>query len=199
MLRKRLPTPLVKELHLASADQNTGKDFYSPLSDAFHTSAFTSAFRKGRLTGAHSLLQSTQVSGPDSLLDDDVLHLTPNDQGINLSNAAGSLSGVSSNDNALSLRPRRNLHVRSFGARRLRQERQSLPDLSDTSSTLSNTDVVDEVTEMTGLDAVQSTSSGTNLLNRLNLGGAGGGLLGRSTKRGVSAILSDTPPPRCPY
>lgn len=187
MLRKRLPAPLFPELHLTSADPNTGKDFYSPLTDAGSTHTVTSDFKKGRLTGNKSLLQGASLTGPNSLFDDDVLHILPGDGGIPLSSSAGSLSGIVPSTDALSLRPRRSLPMRSIGARRLNRQERQLPSTSDVDDALSNNAGVDQVTELTGLDAVQSTSSGTNLVNSLDLGdlGLGSGLLKRLIKRVV--------------
>lgn len=194
MLRKRLPTPLFKELYLTSTDPNTGKDFFSPLTDAGHTSTFSKFFKNGDLTGKHSLLQGTRVTGPSSLLDDDTLHVTPNDQGVPLSDSTGSISGIVPNGgSALGLRPRRTLRMRSTGARRLHryEERQQLPSVSDADSTLSNNAAVNQVTELSGLDAVQSTSTVNNLANELNLGDLGSGLGLIKRKVGLTIILLD--------
>lgn len=96
MLRKRLPTPLLKELHATSVDPTTGKDLLSPVTDTFHTSTFSEYAEKGHLTGPNTLFDDERVTGSDSLLDDDVLHLTPNDQGTHL--PATSLSATSTSE-----------------------------------------------------------------------------------------------------
>ena len=83
MIRKRLPSPLLGNLHLTSEDSN-GNDALSPVSDALQTNSFSDAFNKGHLTGPSSFLQAHQITGPDSLLDSDELHLTPGDSGTSL-------------------------------------------------------------------------------------------------------------------
>ena len=83
MVRKRIPTPLIKELHLTSEDSN-GNDALSPVTDTFQTETFSEEFDKGHLTGPGSFLQSHQISGPDSVLQSDEVHLSPGDSGTSL-------------------------------------------------------------------------------------------------------------------
>jgi hypothetical protein len=88
MIRKRLPSPLLSGLHLTSEDSN-GNDALSPVSDTLQTNTFSDAFDKGHLTGPGSFLQAHQISGPNSLLDSDELHLTPGDSGTSLDQLSG--------------------------------------------------------------------------------------------------------------
>ncbi|KAG8893070.1 hypothetical protein FRC00_011114, partial [Tulasnella sp. 408] len=89
MIRKRLPSPLFKDLHATSEDPTTGKDLLSPATDAFGSSnTMSDFFDKGHLTGPGSFLESEKITGPDSLLDDDKLHLSKGDKGIDLSGIA---------------------------------------------------------------------------------------------------------------
>ncbi|KAG9013131.1 hypothetical protein FRB94_003571 [Tulasnella sp. JGI-2019a] len=212
MLRKRLPTPLLKELYATSVDPSTGKDLLSPVTDSFHTSTFSEFAQKGRLTGSNSPLDGTRVTGPDSLLDDDILHITPQDQGIQLpttpalSSAGGSSIGgrgvsplsLSSRSfeediELLNLRPRRRLQLRraatAIAARRLRQQslrRDLIPaPLSQTEGGLANNIAIGKITEMTGLDVIQSTDSAPNLLNGLGAQGLG--------KRDIASLVSVGP------
>ncbi|KAG9008101.1 hypothetical protein FRB90_009088 [Tulasnella sp. 427] len=97
MIRKRLPSPLMKELHATSEDPATGKDLLSPITDNFNSPDTMSDFLdKGHLTGPGSILAAEKIIGPDSLLDADKLHLSKGDKGIDLSVGPLTLPIVSS-------------------------------------------------------------------------------------------------------
>ncbi|KAG8915359.1 hypothetical protein FRC01_003687, partial [Tulasnella sp. 417] len=89
MIRKRLPSPLLKDLHATSEDPTTGKDLLSPLTDAFNSpDTMSDYFDKGHLTGPGSIMEAEKITGPDSLLDADKLHLSKSDKGIDLAGIA---------------------------------------------------------------------------------------------------------------
>ncbi|KIO31742.1 hypothetical protein M407DRAFT_217797 [Tulasnella calospora MUT 4182] len=89
MIRKRLPSPLFKDLHVTSEDPTTGKDLLSPVTDTFNSpDTMSDYFDKGHLTGPGSVLGAEKLTGPDSFLDADKLHLGKSDKGIDLSGIA---------------------------------------------------------------------------------------------------------------
>ncbi|KAG8847461.1 hypothetical protein FRB96_001602 [Tulasnella sp. 330] len=209
MLRTRLPTPLLKELHAKSVDSVEGRDIISAFTNTFDTSTFSESEEDSHLIGRNSLLDDQAVTGSDTL---GVLHLAPNDQGINLSptglstSTEGSLIGgsgssplsdlsprlwLSSTENSelLNLRPRRRLLLHrtatAIAHRRLLQERDSDPlPLTEVYEVLDNDAEIREVKEMTHFDAIQSTDSVPNLMNNLS----GRSLGARLQKRQLDSI-----------
>lgn len=187
MIRKRLPSPLFKDLHATSEDPTTGKDLLSPATDAFNSpNTMSDFFDKGHLTGPGSFLESEKITGQDSLLDDDKLHLSKGDKGIDLSGIAdlSTLPVVDSiTDNNSPVTNLVNLATQGKGLNGINIRPRGVLDLTD---------------GVAGLDVDGLLASSTSTLPELDSAAdvvkevqLGGRLRGRKVKR-LSLLSSDS-------
>ncbi|KAG8947889.1 hypothetical protein FRC04_010247 [Tulasnella sp. 424] len=179
MIRKRLPSPLFKELHATSEDPTTGKDLLSPATDAVNSpDTMSNYFDKGHLTGPGSFLEAEQITGSDSLLDADKLHLTKGDQGTDLSGIADLstlpvVSSAANNNN-----PVTNLASLATQGKGLNGINLRKRGVSDLTGGVTNLNIDDLTTSSTS-----EISDADNLLEVIKEVHLGGRLRGRKVKR----------------
>ncbi|KAG9046022.1 hypothetical protein FS837_005209 [Tulasnella sp. UAMH 9824] len=186
MIRKRLPSPLFKDLHATSEDPTTGKDLLSTVTDAFNPpNTMSDFFDKGHLTGPGSFLDSEKITGPDSLLDNDKLHLSKGDKGIDLSGVdLSTLPVVSSTTDTKN--PVTNLVNLATGGKGLNGINIRASGVLDLTDGVAGLDVDDLVASSTS--TVPELDSVLDVVKEVQLGGR---LRGRKVKR-LSLLNSDS-------